>query len=195
MFGYSLTYMLMERASEAINGKDKTPEEAREIGQRLLQNAVKLSFDKNRLHYKSIERVKVILDGKHESEISMILCCSKGVFVIDNHHWDGIIKGRLDKDEWLVVKDGFRQTTIYHFLNPIKESEFHIKALDSFVGEEVPLFPLITFSSNNIGRSSKENIINIIGFPRFMNTVDTGYNFSDEEIDKIYENILSIFRK
>ena len=175
-----------------LDGSDSNnPNKERQIGENLLNNVILNYFTKRDLYYKSIRNIRIVYEEDKQTEIDVILFTNKGIFVIENKHWNGIIKGKIDGDKWLRVQDGYRFERIYHYPNPIKQNEFHVSIAKQLLGDEAPVFSLITFSSNNIGRTPLKNLINLIGFPRYMDEFDEGVYLSNEEIDRLYYLVLS----
>lgn len=183
---------LIYSAMDFLDGSDSNdPTKEGQIGENLLNNVILNYFTKRSLYYKTIRNIRIFYEEDKSTEIDVILFTNKGIFVIENKHWNGIIKGKVDGDKWLRVQDGYRFERIYHYPNPIKQNDFHVSIVKQLLGDEAPIFSLITFSSNNIGRTPIKNLINLIGFPSFMDNFDEGAYLANEEIDRLYECILS----
>lgn len=175
-----------------LDGSDSNdPIKEGKIGEKLLSNVVNNYFKKRFVKYKYIQNIRVYYDEDKSTEIDMILICDKGIFVIENKHWNGIIKGKLEAEKWLRVQDGYTFSRIYHYPNPIKQNDFHLKALKGTFGEDWPFYSLITFSSNNLGRSKVPNVINLAGFYYYMDNFISETPLTDEEIENYYSIIIS----
>ena len=183
---------LIYSAMDFLDGSDSNnPTKEGQIGENLLNNVILNYFTKRSLHYKVVKNIRIFYDQNKTTEIDAVLFTNKGIFVIENKHWNGIIKGKIDGDKWLRVQDGYRFSRIYHYPNPYKQNEFHLSIVKKLLGEEMPIFSLITFSSNNIGRTPVKNLINLVGFPSYMDNFDEGAYLADDEIDRLNDLLIS----
>ena len=179
-----------------LDGSDSNdPNKEGKIGEKLLLNTVNIYFTNRSLKYKTIQNIRIIYEEDKSTEIDMLLICPKGIFIVENKHWNGIIKGKLDGEKWLRVQDGFTYSRVYHYPNPIKQNEFHLQVMKHIFGEDLPFYSLITFSSNNIGRSQVPNVINLAGFCYYMDNFETDLILTDKEIDNYYSLISSAMRE
>ena len=77
------------------------------------------------------------------SEIDLLYLSEKGIFIIESKNYSGWIFGSEDQFKWTVsLPGGYKE----RFYNPIKQNRGHAKWLDGFLGEDVPLFPIVAFS-------------------------------------------------
>jgi len=175
-----------------FDGSDSNnPQKEGRIGEGLLFNTINNYFTNRSLKYKTIRNIRIIYGEDKSTEIDMILICQKGIFIIENKHWNGMIKGKLEDEKWLRVQDGFRFMRVYHYPNPILQNEFHLKVMKDVFGEGCPFYSLITFSSNNIGRSQVPNVINLAGFHYYMDNFIPEIPLTDFEIDNYYSLFMS----
>lgn len=132
------------------------------------------------------------------TEIDVLMISSKGLFVFESKNYSGWIFGSDNQKYWCqTLPSGRRRSHKEKFYNPIFQNNTHVKYLKSIVGEQIPMYSIITFSDRctlkNVNiQSSKVNVINRY---QVNNLIASIYNnnpsdlLSDKEIDEIY-NIL-----
>lgn len=81
------------------------------------------------------------------TEIDVIMLCSKGLFVFESKNYSGWIFGSENKKNWYqTLPNGRGQSHKEQFYNPIMQNRSHIKHLEAFLGDHVPMRSVITFS-------------------------------------------------
>lgn len=82
-------------------------------------------------------------DNGETSEIDLLFITQKGIFVIESKNYSGWIFGS-DKDQyWTQMLPNKQENRFY---NPIKQNQTHIKWLQNYLNEEIPVYSLIVFS-------------------------------------------------
>lgn len=126
------------------------------------------------------KNVKVPKENGEISETDLLLLSDKGIFVIESKNYGGLIYGSEDDYKWTQF---FNRNSKYHFYNPIKQNNNHIKYLKEFLGKNFQddLFKSIIVFGNGcklqkVNYTKSDNIT-------VCNTLD-----SSEEIKRIYEN-------
>lgn len=85
-------------------------------------------------------------DGK-TTEIDVLMICSKGVFVFESKNYSGWIFGSEHQKNWCqTLPEGRGRSHKEYFYNPIMQNHSHIKHLKAFLGEQVPMQSIISFS-------------------------------------------------
>lgn len=82
-------------------------------------------------------------DNGETSEIDLLFITQKGIFVIESKNYSGWIFGS-DKDQYWTQMLPNKQKN--RFYNPIKQNQTHIKWLQNYLNEEIPVYSLIVFS-------------------------------------------------
>lgn len=119
-------------------------------------------FDKGKLGeymtYKYLQRAEnggakflfniYIPKGENETtEIDVLMIHSKGLFVFESKNYSGWIFGSEYQKNWYqTLPQGRGRSHKESFYNPIMQNRTHIKHLKAMVGENVPMYSIITFS-------------------------------------------------
>lgn len=132
------------------------------------------------------------------TEIDVLMISSKGLFVFESKNYSGWIFGSDNQKYWYqTLPSGRRRSHKEKFYNPVFQNNTHVKYLKSLIGDDFPIYSIITFSDRctlkNVNiKYSKVDVINRYQVNKVVskiyadNTVDV---LSNEQIDKIY-NIL-----
>ena len=81
------------------------------------------------------------------TEIDVIMLCTKGLFVFESKNYSGWIFGNENQKNWYqTLPAGRGKSHKESFFNPIIQNRSHIKHLKTLLGEQVPMWSVITFS-------------------------------------------------
>lgn len=100
---------------------------------------VKLFGRKGRI----LRNVYIPKDNGETSEIDVLYITQKGIFVFESKNYSGWIFGDEKGQYWTVMLPNRQKHSFY---NPVKQNKTHIKWLQKYVGENVPMFSIIVFS-------------------------------------------------
>ena len=92
---------------------------------------------------KILRNVYIPKDNGETSEIDVMYITQKGIFVFESKNYSGWIFGDEKGQYWTAMLPNKQKNRFY---NPIKQNQTHIKWLQKYIGEEVPLFSIIVFS-------------------------------------------------
>ena len=92
---------------------------------------------------KTLRNIYIPKDNGETSEIDVVYITQKGIFVFESKNYSGWIFGNEKGTYWTVVLPNKQKNRFY---NPVKQNRTHIKWLQKYVGEDVPLFSIIVFS-------------------------------------------------
>ena len=92
---------------------------------------------------KILRNVYIPKDNGETTEIDVVYITQKGIFVIESKNYSGWIFGDEKGTYWTVTLPNGHKNRFY---NPVKQNKTHIKWLQAFVGNDVPLFSVIAFS-------------------------------------------------
>ena len=103
-------------------------------------------FEKD-LGAKFLFNVYIPKDNGETTEIDVLMISSKGIFVFESKNYSGWIFGNESRYYWTqVLPKGKGRSNKEKFYNPIMQNNGHIKHLKLLVGEEIPMYSIITFS-------------------------------------------------
>lgn len=81
------------------------------------------------------------------TEIDLLMICKKGLFVFESKNYSGWIFGSEKQKNWYqTLPAGRGRSHKEPFYNPIIQNRTHIKYLNTFLGEKVPMWSIIVFS-------------------------------------------------
>ena len=92
---------------------------------------------------RTLRNVYIPKDNGETSEIDVVYITQKGIFVFESKNYSGWIFGDEKGQYWTAMLPNRQKSRFY---NPIKQNRTHIKWLQKYVGENVPLFSIIVFS-------------------------------------------------
>ena len=96
---------------------------------------------------KFLFNVYIPKENGETTEIDVLMICSKGLFVFESKNYSGWIFGSENQKNWYqTLPTGRGRSHKEHFYNPIMQNRSHIKHLKAFLGEQVPMRSIITFS-------------------------------------------------
>ncbi len=88
------------------------------------------------------------------SEIDLVYVTKKGLFIIESKNYSGYIFGNDRAKNWTSTLlggrtwYGGRKVEKYHFYNPVKQNQSHIKALSNYIGQFYA-FSIIVFGDDS----------------------------------------------
>ena len=91
--------------------------------------------------YKIMNNV-MLRNNDKTAQIDHTVVSPYGVFVIETKSYSGTVYGKQKANEWTQYLGGRKR----YFMNPIHQNYGHIKALQSIIGDDVPVYSIITFS-------------------------------------------------
>lgn len=92
---------------------------------------------------KILRNIYVPKDNGETSEIDVVFITQKGIFVIESKNYSGWIFGNEKDYQWTAsLANGEK----HRFYNPILQNRTHMKWLQQYLAEDIPLFSVIAFS-------------------------------------------------
>ena len=92
---------------------------------------------------RTLRNVYIPKDNGETSEIDVVYITQKGIFVFESKNYSGWIFGDEKGQYWTAMLPNRQKNRFY---NPIKQNKTHIKWLQKYVGDNIPLFSIIVFS-------------------------------------------------
>ncbi|NLO45067.1 MAG: DNA-binding protein [Clostridiales bacterium] len=145
---------------------------------------------------KVLRNVYVPKDNEETSEIDVVYITQKGIFVIESKNYSGWIFGDEGSLYWTVMLPNKMKNRFY---NPIKQNQTHIKWLEQYLNDDIPLFSIIAFSERcelkKLTINSED--IHVIKRDRLYATVRSIWNsaedaLDDEKVDLVYKKLKSL---
>lgn len=81
--------------------------------------------------------------SKQKTEIDVLLIHETGIYVFEVKHYKGVIYGDVDDVKWTQY---FKTTSNSHFNNPVKQNEWHIKAINNIL-QSKDIYSYIVFTN------------------------------------------------
>ena len=132
------------------------------------------------------------------TEIDVLMISSKGLFVFESKNYSGWIFGSDNQKYWYqTLPAGRRKSHKEKFYNPVFQNNTHVKYLKSLIGNEIPIYPIITFSDRCklMNVSIKNSNVNVINRYKIYKLVSSIYNdnsndtLSTDQINGIYSKL------
>ena len=142
---------------------------------------------------KTLRNVYVPKENGETSEIDVMYITQKGIFVFESKNYSGWIFGDEKGTYWTAMLPNKQKNSFY---NPVKQNRTHLKWLQKYVGENVPLFSIIVFSERcelkKVEMISSD--IKVIKRDWTYATVRDIWDshedaVSDEDVEALYENL------
>lgn len=92
---------------------------------------------------KILMNLQIPTDNGRTTEIDLLLIHETGLYVFEVKHYKGTIYGKTSDQKWTQY---FRTSPNSHFYNPIRQNQYHIKALQKNYSS-IPIHSLIVFTS------------------------------------------------
>ncbi len=102
-------------------------------------NLVKLFGRKGKI----LRNVYLPKDNGETSELDVIFITQKGIFIFESKNYSGWIFGDEKHKNWTASLPNGQKNQFY---NPVMQNRTHLKWMQKFVGEDIPLFSIIVFS-------------------------------------------------
>ena len=85
------------------------------------------------------------------TEIDVMMIHTSGIYVFESKNYSGWIFGSQDRDQWTqcIKPDESTRVKKYHFLNPLKQNDTHVRYLKPLLPSEVHqhIFPIVVFGN------------------------------------------------
>lgn len=167
-----------------------TPEWTGRRGEKLTERELKLVRFLGR-GGKTLRNVYIPKENGETSEIDVLYITQKGIFVIESKNYSGWVFGSEKDYQWTVSLPNGIKNKLY---NPIKQNQTHIKWLQKYIGEDIPLFSIIAFSERCTLKLKGEFSVPVINRDRLYATIRNIWNESEdkllnEQIDELYEKL------
>ena len=100
------------------------------------------------------------------TEIDLIMLHKKGIFVVENKNYSGVILGSDRQERWTQLRFRGRERTERTFFSPVLQNDLHIRHLRRLLEDagwgRVPVYSLITFNSRAVLKKARVNSPGVI---------------------------------
>lgn len=167
-----------------------TPEWKGRRGEKLTERELKLVRFLGR-DGKILRNVYIPKGNGETSEIDVLYITQKGIFVIESKNYSGWVFGSEKNYQWTVSLSNGIKNKLY---NPIKQNQTHMKWLQNYVGEGIPLFSIIAFSERGTLKLKGDFSVPVINRDYLYATIRNIWNesddkLSDEQANELYEKL------
>lgn len=138
--------------------------------------------------HKQINNLVIIDDGGKSHQIDHIEIRANGIFCIETKNYSGFIFGNEKDKKWTQC---LRRGEKNFFYNPIKQNNSHIFYLRKILDNKYNINSLIVFTQNNADKINLNNVINLCDLKNYLNNFNDGTNYTSDEMDYIYNKIIS----
>lgn len=167
-----------------------TPEWMGRRGEKLTERELKLVRFLGR-DGKILRNVYIPKENGETSEIDVLYITQKGIFVIESKNYSGWVFGSEKNYQWTVSLSNGIKNKLY---NPIKQNQTHMKWLQKYIGEDIPLFSIIAFSERCTLKLKGDFSVPVINRDYLYATIRNIWNesddkLSDEQVNELYEQL------
>lgn len=133
-----------------------------------------------------------------KTEIDVVMISSAGILVFESKNYSGWIFGNDRQATWTQTLPGgaYGGASKEHFYNPILQNNQHIKALRSFLQQEIPYYSVIVFSDYCTFKklTVADPAVHVIHLHELVPTVtgilqNAAGRMSNEDVALIYEKL------
>lgn len=142
---------------------------------------------------KVLRNVYLPKENGETSEIDVLFITQKGIFVFESKNYSGWIFGDEKNRSWTAMLPNKQKNSFY---NPIMQNRTHIKWLQSYIGNEIPLFSIIVFSERCELKkiTIQSDDVKVIKRDRTYATVRDYWDknadvVTDEKIEELYQKL------
>lgn len=173
---------LINDATKPIRAKVKGASGERKVDSKLNPLLI------GRVEHRQINNLILVDDNGKSHQIDHVEIRENGVFCIETKNYGGLIYGNENNERWTQV---LNPKTKNHFLNPLKQNKSHCFHLSKALGPKYKINSLVVMVQNNAGKINCPNVIDIDDLKKYLKNFDNGVHFGEDEMDFIYQKLLS----
>lgn len=141
-----------------------------------------------KVEHRQINNLVLVDDNGKSHQIDHIEIRENGIFCIETKNFIGWIFGNENSEKWTqTLYTGEK----HQFFNPIKQNKSHCYHIRKVIGEKYIVNSLVVMANNNADKIDCSNVININVLKSYIKRFDNGVRLSIEEMDDIYNKLLS----
>lgn len=140
-----------------------------------------------KVEHKQINDLILIDERGKSHQLDHIEIRQNGIFCIETKNYKGWIYGSKEQEKWTQVLYNEKN----QFFSPLKQNNSHIYHLSKALDNKYKINSLIVFVQNNADKIDEPNVINLNQLSHYLNKFNDGTNYTLEEMNEIYNLILS----
>lgn len=145
-----------------------------------------------KVEHRQINNLILIDDNGKSHQIDHVEIRQNGIFCIETKNYIGLILGTENQDRWTqVLYNGEKN----QFFNPLKQNKSHIYHLSCALEKKYKINSLVVMVQNNANKIDCLNVINLKELKAYLKNYNDGTYYSIEEMDRIYNKLLSANNK
>ncbi len=139
-------------------------------------------------NHKLISNLIIVDENSKSHQIDHVVIRENGIFCIETKNYKGWIFGSEKQDKWTQCLYNKEK---HQFVNPLKQNKSHIYHISKVLGNRYIINSVVVLVQNNADKIECENVINLKDLKSYLNNFDNGVKLSKEEIDSIYNKLMS----
>lgn len=142
-----------------------------------------------KVEHRLINNLVIKDDNGKTHQIDHIEIRHNGIFCIETKNYIGWIFGTDNSQNWV--------QTLYtgeknYFYNPLKQNKSHIYYLSQKLDKKYKINSVVVMVNDNADKIECSNVVNLSDLKRYLSSFDDGTYYTTEEMDSIYQTIISI---
>jgi len=177
---------LLKEIFKPVINKYKGKEGEREVDYKLNP----LFFGK--VEHRQINNLILIDERGKSHQIDHVEIRENGIFCIETKNYMGLILGGEKQDKWTQCLYGGQKN---QFTNPLKQNKSHIYHLSQVLGKGYKINSVVVMTQNNADKIDCPNVVNLNDLKSYLKHFNDGISYTIEEMDRIYEKLISANNK
>ena len=141
-----------------------------------------------KVEHRQINNLILIDDMGKSHQIDHIEIRQNGIFCIETKNYKGWIFGSENQDKWTqTLYNGEK----HQFVNPLKQNKSHIYHMSQVLEKKYRINSVVVMVQNNADRVDCSNVVNLDDLKSYLKNYNDGTCYSIEEMDSIYNKLLS----
>lgn len=142
-----------------------------------------------KVEHRLINNLVIKDDNGKTHQIDHIEIRHNGIFCIETKNYIGWIFGTDNSQNWV--------QTLYtgeknNFYNPLKQNKSHIYHLLQKLDKKYKINSVVVMVNDNADKVECSNVVNLSDLNRYLSSFDDGTYYTTEEMDSIYQKLISI---
>ena len=141
-----------------------------------------------KVEHRQINNLILIDDMGKSHQIDHIEIRQNGIFCIETKNYIGWIFGSENQDKWT---QSLYNGEKHQFVNPLKQNKSHIYHMSQVLGKKYRINSVVVMVQNNADKIYCSNVVNLDDLKSYLKNFNDGTNYTIEEMDEIYNKLLS----
>ena len=141
-----------------------------------------------KVEHRQINNLVLVDENDKSHQIDHIEIRENGIFCIETKNYIGWIFGDENSEKWTqTLYTGEK----HQFYNPLKQNKSHCYHIGKVLGKKYVINSLVVMANNNADKIKCDNVINLDDLKKYLKKFDNGVHLSIEEMDEVYNRLLS----